>query len=98
MTLTRQFRDVVLSVTGLFLLAVMLLSLNPRLRERAIAYTTTMNAQSVAGPSGELEAHGFVRQTIDTWISMVVSFATQNTYLFVFLVAASVLFVAMIKT
>src|SRR5262245_27851872 len=99
MTLTRQFRDVVLSVAGLSLLVMLLLSLNPRLRERAIAFSTSLNAERVvSGQGGEIEGHGFVRHAIDQAVSTVVSFAAGNTYLFVFLVAASVLFVAMVKT
>jgi hypothetical protein len=99
MTLTRQFRDVFLSVAGLSLLVMLLLSLNPRLRERAIAYSTSLSAEHVvSGQAGDSPAHGFVRQSIDMAVSTVVSFAAGNPYLFVFLLAASVLFVAMVKT
>src|SRR5215510_13635447 len=61
MTLTRQFRDLFLSVAGLSLLVMLLLSLNPRLRERAIAFSTSLSEERVvSGQGGEIEGHGFV--------------------------------------
>ena len=90
--MTRQLRDIVVSVAALSLLGLMLISISPRLRERAEEYSTGLDAQRIES------SESFARHTIDRAFAAVAGYARGNPYMVVFLVVASVLFVAMVKT
>ena len=90
--MTRQLRDIVVSLAALSLLFLMLISINPRLRERAGEFSSSLDSQ-------HLESNGLAaRHVVDAAFAAVAGYAYGNPYMFVFLVVASVLFVAMLRT
>ncbi len=90
--MTRRLRDIVMSFVVLSFLFLMLVSINPRLRGRVGEFSSGLDSQHV-------ESGGVVVQNaVSAVIASVMGFAAGNMYLFVFLVAASVLFVLMVRT
>ena len=88
----RRIRDLALTAAALFVLFAMLISINPRLRERA-----GQLAGGINGP--EWDASGSVLgRTLRPALDIASSYAADNVYLFVFLVAACVLLVLMLRT
>jgi hypothetical protein len=90
--MARQLRDIVMSLTALLLLGLMLISINPRLRERASEF-------GGAGGSQQMDAaRGVIGHAMEKTLGLTSGYAADNTYLFVFLVVACVLFVLMLRT
>jgi len=85
---SRKARDLVISIAALVVLTAGLVSLNPRLRERA--------AQIATDPQWE-SASGTVQQVAGSAVLMLRGYAGDNTYLFTFLVAACCFVVLMLK-
>ena len=86
--MSRKARDLVISIAALVVLTAGLVSLNPRLRERA--------AQIATDPQWE-SASGTVQQVAGSAVLMLRGYAGDNTYLFTFLVAACCFVVLMLK-
>lgn len=90
--MTRHLRDIIVSVAALSLLCLLLVSISPRLRERAVELG-----------SGDSTRHfelgrSIVGHALETTLGTASGYAVSNTYLFVFLVFACVLFVLMVRT
>jgi hypothetical protein len=88
----RQIRDTVITLAALCVLFMMLLSFSPGLRERAGEFRGGFTSQQwdVSG--------GVVSQALGAAMGVVSGFAADNTFMFVFLVVAGVLFVLMLRT
>ena len=86
--MSRTARDFVISFAALLVLTAALVSISPRLRERA--------AQVVTDPQLE-SATGTVQQLAGSAVLMLRGYAGENTYLFTFLVAACCFVVLMLK-
>jgi hypothetical protein len=90
--MTRQIRDVVLTLAALGVLFTTLISMEPRLRDRAGQLTGGVSSEQLAAS----------RQVIDSTMGSAASifsgYANDNAYLFSFLVVAVVLFVLMLRT
>ena len=88
----KKLRDTAIAFAALTALLVMMVSINPRVRERAGEVTGGMtNQQWETGST-------VVSHTVDTIVSVTSGYAGDNIYLFAFLVAACLLFVAMLRT
>ena len=85
---SRKIRDLAISVVALLVLTAGLVSISPRLRERA--------AQIVTDPQWE-SARSTVQQVAGSAVLMFRGYAGENTYLFTFLVAACCFVVLMLK-
>ena len=90
--ISRQIRDLVVTLAALFALFTMLISISPGLRERTGVFSGGISDQQWDA------SRGVLGHTIDSTLSVVSGFATTNTYLFAFLVVACVLFVLMVRT
>ncbi len=86
--MSRSVRDFVISIAALLVLTAGLVSINPRLRERA--------AQILTDPQLE-SATGTVQQVAGSAVLVLRGYAGENTYLFTFLVAACCFVVLMLK-
>ncbi len=86
--MSRKIRDLVFSGIALLVLFGMLVSINPRLRERTQQMVTDPNWDSLRGT---------VVQAVVSSASFVHGYADHHLYLFTFLVAACVFFVLMLK-
>lgn len=88
----RQIRDTVITLAALCVLFMMLLSFSPGLRERAAEFRGASIGQQwdVSG--------GAVGQAMGVAMGVVSGYAGDNTFMFVFLVVACVLFVLMLRT
>jgi hypothetical protein len=84
----RRVRDLAVTVIGLVVLCVMLVSINPRLRERT--------AQVVADPQWD-SLRGTVTHAAVSSLSVVHGYADGHSYLFTFLVAACLFVFLMLK-
>jgi hypothetical protein len=90
--MTRQIRDLVVTLAALGVLFTMLITIDPRLRDRAGQLTGSVSHQQwETGRSA-------VNETMGTAVSIVSGYANDNIYLFMFLVVAAVLFVLMLRT
>jgi hypothetical protein len=87
--MNKRFRETVIALAALAILLVMMLSINPRVRERAGDVTSSMQWDT---------SSTVVQHTFDSVITMMTSYAGDNVYLFAFLVAACLLFVLMLRT
>jgi hypothetical protein len=88
----KRFRDTVIALAALTALLVMMVSINPLVRQRASDLTGGItNQQWESGTT-------VVGHTVDSIIAATSGFAAGNMYLFAFLVAACLLFVAMLRT
>jgi len=90
--MTRQIRDLVVTLAALGVLFTMLITIDPRLRDRAGALTG-----GVGNQQWETSRYA-VHETMGTAVSLVSGYANDNIYLFAFLVVAAVLFVLMLRT
>lgn len=90
--MARRIRDLAVTITVLLVLFGMLVSINPRVRERADEFTGDVSSQEWSSSSGVLQ------KTAASTLALISSFADDNTYLFFFLVVAVVLFVLMLRT
>jgi hypothetical protein len=88
----KKFRDTAIALAALSALLVIMVSINPRVRERAGEITGGLtNQQWETGSTA-------VGHTFDTIMAVTSGYAGDNVYLFAFLVAACLLFVAMLRT
>jgi hypothetical protein len=90
--MTRQIRDLVVTLAALGVLFTMLITIDPRLRDRAGQLTGSVSTQQ-----WETSRYA-VNETMGTAVSIVSGYANDNIYLFAFLVVAAVLFVLMLRT
>lgn len=88
----KKFRDTAIALGALTALLVMMVSINPRVRERAGEVTGGITNQQWETGSA------VVSHTVDSIIAVTSGYASDNVYLFAFLVAACLLFVAMLRT
>jgi hypothetical protein len=88
----KKFRDTLIALAALTALLVMMVSMNPLVRQRAGALTNGITNQQLESGST------VVGQIVGSIISATSGYAVDNTYLFAFLVAACLLFVAMLRT
>ena len=87
-SVSRRIKDVVPTAIALAVLGGLLLTINPRLRERA--------AQMVADPEWDV-VRGKVMHAAVSSVMVVSGYADGHTYLFAFFVAACVFVVLMLK-
>ena len=88
----KKFRDTAIALLALAALLVMMVSMNPLVRQRAGALTSGItNEQWESGST-------VVSHTVGWIIAVTSGYAGDNVYLFAFLVAACLLFVAMLRT
>lgn len=87
--MTRQIRDLVISLAALGVLFTVLITVDPRLRDRAGQLTVDQHWDASRNAVGD---------TMGTAISYVSGYANDNVYLFMFLVVAAVLFMLMLRT
>ena len=85
---SRSVRDFVITAVTLVVLAAGLVTIHPRLGERAAQVVTEPQLQS---------ARGTAQQVTGSAVMVVRSYAGDNTYLFTFLVAACCFVVLMLK-
>jgi hypothetical protein len=89
----RRIRDVAVTVAVLLVLLMMLVAIDSRVRDRV---------DQLSGDVGRLDwsASGgsFISAVAATIYDVVADYASDNTYLFSFLVGAVVLFVLMLRT
>jgi hypothetical protein len=90
--MTRQIRDLVVSLAALGVLFTVLITVDPRLRDRAGQLTVGVSNQHWDA------SRNAVGDTMGTAISYVSGYANDNVYLFMFLVVAVLLFMLMLKT
>jgi hypothetical protein len=90
--MTRQLRDVIISLAALSLLFLLLMAVSPRLRERATELGTGDGSRHL-----EL-GRAIVGHALESTLGAASGYAVNNTYLFIFLVFACVLFVLMVRT
>jgi hypothetical protein len=86
----RQIRDIAASIAVLLFLFVMLTIISPQVRERV-----------TAGGAGSREwqaSSGAVTHAAVSAFAITSSYAADNTYLFSFLVVATVMFILMFRT
>jgi hypothetical protein len=88
--MTRQIRDLVVSLAALGVLFTVLITVDPRLRDRAGQLTVSDQHWDAS--------RNAVGDTMGTAISYVSGYANDNVYLFMFLVVAVLLFMLMLKT
>lgn len=88
----RKIRDLVVTLAALFALFLMLVSINPRLRDRAGELTGGVTNQQW---DASRSAAGNAMTSI---VAVSSGYANDNVYLFAFLVGAVVLFVLMLRT
>lgn len=84
----RKVRDFVLSALAILTLAGLLLATSPDLRERAVRMTTDPQFDFFRGAAAQAFASSF---------GIVQGYAGDNNYLFVFMIAACVFVVLMLK-
>lgn len=84
----RKIRDFVVTACALLALFAMLVSINPRLRERTAQMVSDREFEAVRST---------VSQATFSVLSLVQGYAGDNAYLFTFLVAACIFFVLMQK-
>ena len=89
LVMNKRFRETVIALIALGVLLGTLVSINPRVRERAGDVTSSMQW----GTSSSAVQH-----TFSSIVTMMSSYAGDNVYLFTFLVAACCLFVLMVRT
>ena len=89
----RRVRDLVVTIAVLMVLFVALVSIDPRIRERAGDLSSGRISQQDWNASS-----GAVEKAMSSVMTVTSAFATDNTYLFSFLVVAVVLFVLMLRT
>jgi len=85
---TRKIRDLVVSGVTILVLCVILMAINPQLRER------------VTGLASDREFSGVrsaVSFAVSSTVGLVQGYAGDNTYLFTFFIAACVFVVLMLK-
>ena len=90
--MTRQIRDLVVSLVALGALFAVLVTVDPRLRDRAGQLTVGVSHQHWDA------SRDAVGDTMGSAVSYVSGYANDNVYLFMFLVVATVLFMLMLKT
>lgn len=90
--MARRIRDLAVTVTVLLVLFGILVSINPRVLERADEFTGDVSSQEWSSSGGT------VQNTAGSVLTLISSYADDNTYLFAFLVVAVVLFVLMLRT
>jgi hypothetical protein len=90
--MTRQIRDLLVTLAALGVLFTMLISMDPRLRDRAGQLASGMSTQQL-----DASRH-VVDTTMGSAVSVVSGYANSNTYMFAFLIVAVVLFVMMLRT
>jgi hypothetical protein len=88
--MTRQIRDLVVSLAALGVLFTVLMTVDPRLRDRAGELTASHKHWDASRDA--------VGDTMGTAVSYVSGYANDNVYLFTFLVVAVVLFMLMLRT
>jgi hypothetical protein len=84
----RKISDLVATSLALLVLFVMLVSINPHLRERT--------EQAISNPQGD-ELRGKVTHAFMSGMAVVHGYAGDNTYMVTFLIAACVFTVLMLK-
>ena len=87
-SVTRKIREFVLSALALLVLSGMLLSISPRLRERATQMTSDREFDALSST---------VTYAASSALGLLRGYAGDNTYLFTFLIAACVFVVLMLK-
>lgn len=90
--MARRIRDLAVTVTVLLVLFGILVSINPRVLERADEFTGDVSSQEWSSSGGT------VQKTAGSVLTLISSYADDNTYLFAFLVVAVALFVLMLRT
>jgi hypothetical protein len=88
----RRVRDLVVTIAVLMVLFGALVSIDPRIRERASELSGGVSQQDWNVSTGVVE------HAMTSVLAVASSFAADNTYLFSFLVVAVVLFVLMLRT
>ena len=84
----RKIKDMVLTVVTMVVLFGVLVSINPRLRERA--------HQIISNPQQD-DISGAVAATVLSSTSIMQGYAGDNTYMVTFLIAACIFVVLMLK-
>jgi hypothetical protein len=87
--MNKRLRETVLALVALGVMLVTLVSINPRVRERAGDVTSSIQWDTSSSA---------VQHTFDSVVTAMSSYAGDNVYLFTFLVAACLLFVLMLRT
>lgn len=87
-SVARKIRDLVVSALTLLVLFAMLLSISPRLRERAEQMASDRELNAVRSTVSYAAASA---------LGLLQGYAGDNTYLFTFLIAACVFVVLMLK-
>jgi hypothetical protein len=90
--MTRQIRDLLVTLAALGVLFTVLISMDPRLRDRAGQLTGGMSTQQLSA------SRHVVDNTMGSAVSVVSGYANDNMYMFAFLIVAVVLFVLMLRT
>jgi hypothetical protein len=90
--MTRQIRDLVVTLAALGVLFTMLMTVDPRLRDRAGQLTVGVSHQHWDA------SRDAVGDTMGSAVALVSGYANDNVYLFAFLVVAVVLFMLMLRT
>ena len=88
----RKIRDLVVTLAALFTLFIMLISIDPRLRERAGELTGSVTPHQL-----DASSHA-VTHTVSSMVAVTSWYADDNVYLFSFVIVACVLFVMMLRT
>ncbi len=87
--MNKRLRETVIALMALGVLLVTLVSINPRVRERAGDVTSSIQWDTSSSA---------VQHTVGSVVSVMSSYAGDNVYLFTFLVAACCLFALMLRT
>jgi hypothetical protein len=88
----KRVRDLLATIAVLVVLFGMLVSINPRVREHASGLSGGVSEQEWTASTGAVE------KVVHSVVVMTSHYAADNTYLFVFGIAAVVLFVLMLRT
>jgi hypothetical protein len=86
--MNKRLRDIVIALAALAALLVMIVSINPRVRERAGEVTADMQWDTSSSA---------VQHVFESVMTVMTAYAGDNIYLFAFLVAACLLGVMMLR-
>jgi len=88
----KRIRDLAGTLAVLLVLFGVLMSIDPRVRDRAGEFATDIRSDEWSSPRGTLSNIAW------SAVAIVTNYAADNTYLFAFLVVAGVLLLLMLRT
>lgn len=87
-----RIRDLAGTIAVLIVLFGVLISINPRVRDRAGALAVDMRSDEWSA------SQGAISNVVGSVVAIVSGYAADNTYLFSFLIVAGVLLLLMLRT